>query len=63
MNYEQLLEEAYSKNIIVKELDFDSSCKGLTKGNKIAISKKIITLSEKACILAEELAHNEGIQS
>ncbi len=59
MDYEKLLEEAYSKNIIVKEINFESSCKGITKGNKIAISKQVITSSEKACILAEELAHNE----
>lgn len=59
MNYEKLLDEAYSKNIIVKEIDFVSSCKGLTKGNKIGINKKVKSYKEKACILAEELAHNE----
>ncbi len=57
MTYEQLLDETYNNDIIVKEIEFESSSKGLIKGSKIAINGYIDTSTEKACILAEELGH------
>lgn len=56
MTYGELLEEAASYNISVKEKPLTSH-DGLCKGNKIAIRKSIPTLREKACVLAEELGH------
>lgn len=55
--YEQLLSSS-DENITVIEKNFKSKAKGLCKGNKIGISKKIPTFSEKACVLAEELGHH-----
>jgi hypothetical protein len=56
LDYEGLLEEAYSLNLIVKEAEIYAN-KGRIKGNRIAIRKDIPTLKEKSCILAEELGH------
>lgn len=56
MNYEALLAEADSHGLIVKEKKLVSS-DGRIKGNKIAIRKDIDTVSEKSCVLAEELGH------
>lgn len=56
MDYEGLLKEAYSLNLIVKEAEIYAN-KGRIKGNRIAIRKDIPTLKEKSCILAEELGH------
>ena len=56
MDYENLLKEADSNQLIVKEKrlkQFD----GLIKGRKIAIRQDIPTLAEKSCVLAEELGH------
>lgn len=55
--YEQLLSSS-DESIIVVEKNFKSQAKGLCKGNKIGISKRISTFSEKACVLAEELGHH-----
>lgn len=57
MIYESLLEEAHQNRLIVKEKPLRAN-KGRIKGNKIAISTYIKTSTEKACILAEELAHH-----
>ncbi|WFR56427.1 hypothetical protein QA584_22865 [Anaerocolumna sp. AGMB13025] len=57
MNYEGLLDEAYSLDLVVKEVHLSGN-KGRLKGNRIAIKKDIPTLKEKACILAEELGHH-----
>lgn len=57
MSYEQLLIEAHNNDMIVKEVNFESSSKGLIKNNKIAIRMDTPTAVEKACILAEELGH------
>ena len=57
LNYEQLLSEAYNNDVVVKEIEFESDSKGLLKGKKVALSRKLITSKEKACVLAEELAH------
>ncbi|GAA0230323.1 ImmA/IrrE family metallo-endopeptidase [Metaclostridioides mangenotii] len=57
--FEELENEAYENNILVKEIEFDSGAKGLYKNNKIALNKfKLQTLAEKSCTLAEELAHH-----
>lgn len=54
--YEKLLDVATKENIELFETEFDSELKGMCIGNFIAI-KKDMSQSEKACILAEELAH------
>lgn len=54
--YEKLLDVVSKENIKLFETEFDSELKGLCIGNFIAI-KKDMRQSEKACILAEELAH------
>lgn len=57
MTYEELLMNADTEGLIVKEkplLEND----GRIKGKRIAIRKDIPTRKEKACILAEELGHN-----
>lgn len=55
MNYEELLVEADSNNLITKEKDLIAH-KGRIKGNRIAIKKDLLQ-KEKACVLAEELGH------
>ena len=56
MGYEELLIEADTKGLIVKEKPLPIS-KGRIKGKRIAIRHNIPTLKEKACILAEEIGH------
>ena len=56
LTYEELLIEAYNKNLTVKEKPLPIS-KGRIKGNRIAI-RKGMTEVEKACVLAEELGHH-----
>lgn len=56
MSYEELLEEADSVGLIVKEKPLLNN-NGLIKGNKIAIRQNITTTSKKADILAEEMGH------
>ena len=55
--YEELLDEAYNNNLIVKEKPLEYY-DGRIKGNKIAIRKTIETSAQKACVLAEELGHH-----
>lgn len=55
--YEKLILEANKYEIEVIEKKFKSSAKGLCKGNKIGISSVIETISEKRCVLAEEIGH------
>lgn len=56
--YEKLIVEAEDENIIVKEMDFNSDLDGLYFNNKIAINKKLSSIAEKTCILAEEIGHH-----
>ncbi len=56
MTYDELLIEADSNGLIVKEAPLQSS-DGRIKGCKIAIRKNIPTLRQKADVLAEELGH------
>ncbi|MCC0652185.1 MULTISPECIES: ImmA/IrrE family metallo-endopeptidase [unclassified Clostridioides] len=57
--YEELQTEAYDNNILIKEVPLKSNSSGLYINNKIALNKdKLTTLSEKICVLAEELGHH-----
>lgn len=56
MTYEELLKEADSLGIVVKEKPLYSGDGRILK-NKIAIRRDIPTQVKKACILAEELGH------
>ena len=52
--YEELLEEANSSGLIVREKTLSGS-NGLIYKNRIAISNRLKTSAEKACVLAEEI--------
>ncbi|WP_373599449.1 ImmA/IrrE family metallo-endopeptidase [Paraclostridium bifermentans] len=57
--YEELQQEAYENNIILREVSLKSNSDGLYYDGKIALNKdKLTTNTEKACVLAEELAHH-----
>lgn len=56
MKYDDLLMEGDSNALIIKEKPLRSG-KGRIKGNKIAIQQNL-TLTEKSCVLAEELGHH-----
>jgi len=51
--YEELLDEAYNDNLIVKEKPLEYY-DGRIKGNKIAIRKTIETSAQKACVLCSD---------
>lgn len=55
MTYEYLLMKAESNNLIIKEKLLPVSL-GRIKGNRIAIHTNM-TITEKKCVLAEELGH------
>ncbi|MBT2158715.1 ImmA/IrrE family metallo-endopeptidase [Clostridioides difficile] len=58
-SYEKLLSEADDNNIIVREVPLISNSHGLYKNNRIALNKNTLNnISEKACVLAEELGHH-----
>lgn len=57
MSYEALLIESEELGLKVKEIDLITK-DGYCKGNRIAISKRLLTDAEKKCILAEEIAHS-----
>lgn len=56
MTYEELLIESESQNLIVKEKNL-LGYNGRIYKNRIAISKNL-NMSEKKCVLAEELGHH-----
>ena len=57
--YEELQQEAFDNNIILKEVYLKSNSDGLYKNNKIALNKgRLCSYREKACVLAEELGHH-----
>ena len=56
MDYESLLSAADKEGLIVKERPF-RTFDGRIKGNNIYL-RKGMTLSEKSCVLAEELGHH-----
>lgn len=55
---EQLEQEAADTDVLIYNLDLGSRIKGLYCDGNIALSNKIDTSAEKACILAEELGHH-----
>ena len=57
MTYEELLKEADSIGLIVKEKPLQSGDGRIFK-NRIAIRRNIPTQKEKSCVLAEELGHH-----
>ncbi|KGR83512.1 ImmA/IrrE family metallo-endopeptidase [Lysinibacillus odysseyi] len=58
MIYEQLTVEASLNNIEIYEKYMPSRLKGLYGNNIIWINKHMLTRTEKACVLAEELGHH-----
>lgn len=56
MTYEDLLLEADSEKLIVREKNIPGY-NGRIYKNRIAINKDIDTSAEKSCVLAEELGH------
>ncbi|WP_300449353.1 ImmA/IrrE family metallo-endopeptidase [Fusobacterium sp.] len=59
-SYEELLSELDNeKDLLICEMKFKSSAKGLYQDNVIAINKNIDTINEKRCILAEEFGHHK----
>lgn len=56
MSYEELLEEADTAGLIVKEKPLRNN-DGRLKGKRIAIRQDIPTTSKKADVLAEEMGH------
>ncbi|MEK4425917.1 ImmA/IrrE family metallo-endopeptidase [Solibacillus sp. FSL K6-1523] len=57
MNYEQLEEEVYQHDIEIYERYMAPRIKGLYSDNIIQLNKRIKTLREKKCVLAEEFGH------
>lgn len=57
MTYEELLKNADSEGLIVKEKDIPGYGGRIYK-NRIAIHKGLKTNAEKACVLSEELGHH-----
>lgn len=58
MTYEDLLDEVDSEDILLIEMDFKGTSKGLYSDNVIALSNKLSTTAEKKSILVEELGHH-----
>jgi len=57
--FEELLEEAAAQGIVVDEtFHFSSNLLGLYIDGNVALSDRLETTTEKACILAEELGHH-----
>ena len=56
LTYEELLEQADERGLIVKEKNLKANA-GRIKGNRIAIHRDMTSV-EKSCILAEELGHH-----
>ena len=57
MTYEELLIESDNLGLIVKEKPLEYH-DGRIKGNRVAIRSTIPTHTQKACVLAEEIAHH-----
>lgn len=58
MTYDKLLIEAESNGLKVKEKPLKYGFKGLYRNKKIFIDRGIPTISEKRCILVEEIGHH-----
>lgn len=58
--YEELLQKGYDEGLIIKEKPLFSNIEGVCKGNKIALNTNMLdTLTQKRCILAEEIWHSK----
>lgn len=57
-NYETLSAEASTSNVDIVEKPLRGRNKGLYADGLIVIDKRLSTIIEKACILAEELGHH-----
>lgn len=57
MAYELLLREAEQQGVDVYELPLKGRLKGLYHRNAICINRRLSRITEKTCILAEELGH------
>jgi len=58
MSYKGLMGIAEKENVEIIEMRLSGRNKGLYSDNVIAISSKIDTITEKTCVLAEELGHH-----
>lgn len=58
LTYEQLVHEAYINQVSVYEEIMKPRIKGLYSDNIIWINKTIICITEKKCVLGEELGHH-----
>ncbi|MCI8609026.1 MAG: ImmA/IrrE family metallo-endopeptidase [Firmicutes bacterium] len=56
ITYETLLDEAYDRDLMVKEKPLQGT-DGLQCGNRIAIRSDIERSNKKKCVLAEEIGH------
>lgn len=58
--YERALQEAADNGLeIIEDFAFDSDAGGILVGNTVLMSRRLRTYKEKACVLAEEIAHHE----
>ncbi len=58
--YEQWLQKADDIGLnVVESVPFESQAKGLICGDCIGLNQNIETTAEKACVLAEEVIHNQ----
>lgn len=56
--YESLLDDAAVRGLTVYEnMNFQSSADGLISGRRIGLSGRMTTYRQRACVLAEEIAH------
>ena len=56
--YEQLLQDAYDRDLFVHEDAFiESGADGMIYDTLIYLSDRLVSCREKACILVEEIAH------
>lgn len=58
--YEQALQDASDKGLdVIEDIDFSSDTDGLLIGNTVLMSRRLRSYKEKACVLAEEIAHHD----
>lgn len=58
--YERALQEAADNDLeIIEDFAFDSDAGGILVGNTVLMSRRLRTYKEKACVLAEEIAHHD----
>ena len=58
--YECTLQGATDRGLqVIENLDIDSESAGLIYGNTIGLHRRLWAYREKACVLAEEIAHHD----